>query len=579
MGSKNHAWRFNYLIHGGIAVAKTFNRLSQYNGLETSDRLTSLSIPLTSNAYSVVQWSIDEDVSYAKNHLVLKVLKTYLPTIGDPISVSGIAFEDVAGYAPIGTDPNPVALNQSYSIVNIVSDATYYYLHCETALDWSMGEIFSTAHGAYSVSVYFLYPQRWACVGGTISVVGDIFDVKSRYAIKINPGTSGPVTIHLTDKTRMLLEDNGKDFSFNGKIYCTEQTDVMCRLVYSEWLGIDGDEPGFATIYPGRFAAFRSNVEMLPLSEEDTYGFDVSITLTNHGGQVMYLTSPHLIEDFLYYSNPYVYSALSSMPDFYWEMDSNQTNPSAPLHRLIDCLMTGASDVYDEYLRIYHYEPRQLGVLAEQHESNDTHSTLVNPQYVDSRYAPWLSQFNGHRLKKNIKYLYNGLTDTTYAAPQDMYTSTGAVESYIRWQLSKGYYGRAAGTTEAIREAAKQVLHYTKDGEDSTYFVSITAHYGSDPFKILIRTLLNETFDCELNGDESYSLLDAVEMAKPMGYKIYHEAVDVVEFRIGDIIPGTKADGTVVPGNPIGGTADGMYPLGNVVPNDATGTPESGILI
>jgi hypothetical protein len=99
----------------------------------------------------------------------------------------------------------------------------------------------------------------------------------------------------------------------------------------------------------------------------------------------------------------------------------------------------------------------------------------------------------------------------------------------------------------------------------------------------LIRTLLNETFDCESNGDESYSILDAVEMAKPMGYKIYHQAVDVVEFRIGDIIPGTKADGTVVPGNPIGDTVDGMYPLGNVpnpitgTPNDATGTPEPGI--
>jgi hypothetical protein len=204
---------------------------------------------------------------------------------------------------------------------------------------------------------------------------------------------------------------------------------------------------------------------------------------------------------------------------------------------------------------------------------------LVNPQYVDSRYAPWLSQFNGHRLKKNIKYLYNGLTDTTYATNQDMFTSTGAVESYVRWQLSNGYYGRAAGTTEAIREAAKQVLHYTKNGNNSTYFVSITAHYQSDPFKILIRTLLNETFDCESNGDESYALLDAVEMAKPMGYKIYHEAVAVVEFRIGDVIPGTKTDGTELPGNPIGNTSDGMYPLGNVVPNDATGTPESGIVI
>ena len=556
-------------------MAKTFNRLSQYNGLETSNRLTGISIPLTSNASPVVGWRIDEDASYPSgvNHLVLTIAKTYLPSVGDPISVSGIAFNDVAGYTPTATDPSPITLNNTYFIVDIDSDINYYYLHCETSLDWSMGEIFSTPHPAYAASVYFLYPQRWECEGGSLSVVADTFDVKSRYAIKINPSTSGPVTLRLTGHSPMLLEDNGKDFSFNGKIYCTQKVSVACTLVYSEWVGIESVEPVVTTIYPGRFTAFRSNVEMLPLSEEETYGFDISITVSNHGGQVFYFTSPHLIEDFLYYSNPYVYSARRSMPDFYWEMDSNQTSPSSPLHRLIDCLMTSARDVQEEYIRIYHYEPGQLGRLAEQSETINTHSTLVNPQYVETRYAPWLSQFNGHRLKKNIAYLYNGLTDTTYATPQDMFTSTGAVESYIKWQLSNGYYGRAAGTTQAIREAAKQVLHYTKNGDNSTYFVSITAHYQSDPFKILIQTLLNETFDCKTNGEESYAILDAIEMAKPMGYKVYHQAVSAVAFKIGDVIPGTKADGTELPGNPLANTADGIYPLGNVVPNNATGTP------
>jgi hypothetical protein len=188
---------------------------------------------------------------------------------------------------------------------------------------------------------------------------------------------------------------------------------------------------------------------------------------------------------------------------------------------------------------------------------------LVDPDYVDQRYAPWLSQFNGHRLKKNIFMLKNAITEETFTEPTGLFESIGAKESFLKWQLRSGYYGRAAGTTEALREATKQVLHFTKDGEDSTYFVSITPHYQSDPFKILIQTLVNETIDCEDDGEESYAVLDAVQMAKPAGYKIYHQAVDVVEFRIGDRL------GT----NPIGDTADGIYPLGNVVPNDITGTP------
>jgi hypothetical protein len=298
-------------------------------------------------------------------------------------------------------------------------------------------------------------------------------------------------------------------------------------------------------VYPGRFTTIRSNVQELPISNEDYYYLDVSITVSGHEGQPFYITTPNLIEDFLYNRNPYVYSAKRSMPDFYWHLDSTQENPSAPLHRLIDCMMTGARDVFDEYMRIYVYEPGQLGLLAEQFRTNNVHSTLVNPDYVNQRYAPWLSQFNGHKLKKNIQYTVNSITNTTYTEPQPMFESDGAKEAFIKWQLKNGYYGRAAGTTDALKEAAKQVLHYTKNSTQSTYFVSITPHYGGDPFKILIRTLVNETFDCTEDGEESSALLDAIELAKPMGYKVYHQALENLEFRIGDNL--------------------GTYPLGDTV--------------
>ena len=557
-------------------MAKTFNRLSQYNGLESKNRLTGAALPLSSDAFTVHEWRIDEDVSYPAgiNNLILKVSNSYLPSVGDPIRVDGISVSDLTGYTPTPTDSNPSSLNDTYNIVYVSQSGGYYYIHVETELSWSMGEITSSSTDCV---VYYPYPHQWTCSGGTISTTSEIYDVTSRYSIKINPSGTEPVVLSLLEKTPMLLGDNGKDFSFNGKIYCNSKTSVTCSLVYSGWVGIESTEPSVSVIYPGRFSAFRSNVEMLPLDEEDTYNFDISITLTGHGGEPVYVTSPHLIEDFLYYSNPYVYDARSSMPDFYWDIDLAQTNPSAPLHRLMDCLMTGARDVLDEYHRIYHYEPRQLAVLSDQYTTNNTHSTLVNPKYVDSKNAPWLSQFNGHKLKKNIKYFYNGLTDETYETPQDMFTSNGAIESFVKWQLSTGYYGRAAGTTDAIKEATKQVLHYTKDGEDSTYYIFIIPHYQSDPFKILIETLVNETFDCKEDGDESYAILDAVEMAKPMGFKIYHRAVEDVEFKVGDTLAGILPDGTPVSGNPIGDTVDGMYPLGNVVPNDITGTPEDGI--
>ena len=555
-------------------MPKTTNRLSQYDALESKNRLTGSISPLTSNAYSLLEWSLDANI-IDEIELVLKVSDTFPINIDLPISVTGINISDLTGYTAGPTDPNPSSLNASYNVLSITHTAPHFYLRVSpdnaSSFPISMDGLTSTTTSA---SVYALYPHRWKSNIGTVSLTNEIYDNKSRYALKVNPGGTAPITLSLTNinqvtisgndeivpRNQMLIDDNGKDFSFNGKIYCDQLTEISCFIEHSESAAV---EPVLTTVYPGRFTAFRSNVEELPISNEDSYEFNISITVSGHGGTVFYITSPNLIEDFLYNKNPYVYSAKRSMPDFYWHLDSLQTNPSAPLHRLIDCMTTGARGVFDEYMRIYSYEPGQLGVLAEQFQTNNTHSVLVDPDYVDQRYAPWLSQFNGHRLKKNIFMLKNTITEETFTEPTGLFESIGAKESFIKWQLRNGYYGRAAGTTEALREAAKQVLHFTKDGEDSTYFVSITPHYQSDPFKILIQTLVNETIDCDTDGEESYAVLDAVQMAKPAGYKIYHQAVDVVEFRIGDRL------GV----NPIGDTADGIYPLGNVVPNDITGTP------
>lgn len=382
------------------------------------------------------------------------------------------------------------------------------------------------------------YPHNWTVSGvSKFEVVSDFFETKKRYSFKMTPESFGPISLSLNNVTQMLLGDNGASFSFNAKIFCEEPTNVSCSLTHSE-AGATIGTPEFinTSISSGKFIPFRSNVEELSLSVDETYSLDVNIIMSQHGSKPIYITSLNLIEDFLYHSNPYVYSAKPSMPDFYFDIDLLQENPSAPLGRLIDCLTTGARDVYEEYLRIYHYEAGQLGRLAEQYETNLTHSTLVNPLYVESKYAPWLSQFNGHILKRNIPYLIDGVSAESYNTPQPLFTQNGPTEDFAKWQLSTGYYGTKSGTTEALKEATKQVLHYTKDGEESTYFVSIIKHYDNDPFQILIVTLLNETFDCLEDGEESAAILDAIEMAKPMGYKIHHQALEEIFFRFGDVL-------------------------------------------
>ena len=975
-------------------MPKTTNRLSQYNALESSSRISNISIPLKGEVLDIDSWTIKNSKvagstvqlilsnplssEYSGEHKVvisnlsqLDVQNTfggatttessdiisglsgmtsaYLTVIhpdydedigwsvygnGIPegtrivqiinpttirintnatITQTGTASIRISPYGFTGVDPDVVSLNNEFTVKISGSSVVF-----ATPLEWSflqdLPRIFSSLRT--NAKVMLLYNHQWTASRGTkaLSIVSDFYDHKSRYSLYVQPSGTEPVTLNLNFVNKMFAGDNGKDFSFNAKIYCSQKTSVDCSLsvhVYqigdigpaggivfitpetpgnttgkyfeaspgfepppASWNTVEGDpqawwstpvyddvettgadgeaigtgyqntlniisqgnttntaasvcraysnngftdwflpsknelieigknykiitgldiganywsstektsdsawrikmptsvsemvvsggpknaigsghlirpvrmftfensmppEPVQTVVYPGRFTAVRSNIQELPISNEESYFLDVSITFSGHNAQPFYITSPHLIEDFLYHSNPYVYSAKRSMPDFYWHMDSLQENPSSPLHRLIDCMMTGARDVYDEYIRIYVYEPGQLGVLSEQIETNNVHSTLVNPDYVNPRYAPWLSQFNGHKLKKNIEYTTNSVTSESFDEPQPMFESAGAKESFIKWQLKNGYYGRAAGTMEALKEATKQVLHYMKvtkyeigdigpaggfifitpetpgntsgeyyevaplstevirthsqstpidyqsthvfgaegqnigDGpnntaaivaqgnnnpatsaaaycnsleyggkkdwflpsrneggyfydnlavnslgdfstsignnywtsseytsisvntaftvntyntnsgpslksdllqvravrkfklEGSSYFVSVTPHYQSDPFKILIRTLVSETFDCNEDLQESSAILDAVELARPMGYKIYHQARDVVEFTIGDTLAGFRLDGTYVPGNTIGdGRLILIYPL------------------
>ena len=480
----------------------------------------------------------------------------------------------------ITPDPDVSLLNEQYNIIKVkdyeeVSEEIIITVPVDLIFDKinvsNSIEIYSYGNESYSVA--FPYPSKWSASNvASFEVVSDFFETKRRYSLKVTPLNPNPINISLIGFNEMLIGDNGKDFSFNGKIFTDEPTNISCLLFHS-YTGVwdtskiysigetvfynnffyssatnsqQGNQPDVSptewsllvpentNVSQGRFIPFRSNVEELPISDEEKNSLNINITISEHGSEPFYITSPNLIEDFLYYSNPYVYSARYSMPDFYWDIDSEQTKPSAPLHRLIDCLTTGARDVYEEYLRVYHYEPGQLGRLAEQYETNNTHSTLVNPRYVETKYAPWLSHFNGHLLKRNIPYSFDGVGGESFETLQPLFSADGQTEDFIKWQLSTGYYGTKAGTTEALREATKQVLHYTKDREESTYFVSIIKHYLGDPFKILILTKVNETFDCSEDGQESAAILDAVEMAKPMGYKIYHIAVDEVFFRIGD---------------------------------------------
>ena len=134
---------------------------------------------------------------------------------------------------------------------------------------------------------------------------------------------------------------------------------------------------------------------------------------------------------------------------------------------------------------------------------------------------------------------------------ENYFPSEGAELAFARWQLSEGYYGLRAGTREAIVETAKKFLEFTDDSSESTRSVAVSRHYEGNKFQIRVLTLVNETPDVTESGQYSQTMLDALEEARPLGYKITHLAVDEFEFTVGDddlgilgiLPPGSTGDG------------------------------------
>ena len=96
--------------------------------------------------------------------------------------------------------------------------------------------------------------------------------------------------------------------------------------------------------------------------------------------------------------------------------------------------------------------------------------------------------------------------------------------------MENAYFGRNAGTVEAIRECTKQVL----TGNKIVYVFA-----GGSFFQINVYTLLSETPGVTTAGDTSPEVESVIEKTKPMGFVLNHEAYSVLPLILDSGIYGT----------------------------------------
>lgn len=372
------------------------------------------------------------------------------------------------------------------------------------------------------------YTNHWTSTNSTMVLTANNFLVDTRYVLEINPSSINPIVLTLPN-TELYLDDNGLLLSANLRIKSLSTCSTSTKIFIDSNSG--SVEPFGQSFSSGQYNAIQSNTVTVP-DDDQIHNTTIEVTITGHNAKTIYITCPHVIREFAFYANPIVNEFRRFLPDFYWEIDSEKTEPSYPFFRLIDILSSTMGDVLNEYSLMYGLESSQL-ITKDEAIENYAKSSLVSSNVVRSDYVPWLSQFTGSYILNNLQLKDGSFYFDNHQLERD----------FIEWQLSNSYYGRASGTREAISRAAQIVLIKTKNGGQSTKSVAITPNFGGNPFALKIQTLTNETIDAS-DGESSYVVLKSVEHARPMGYTVEHVAVDEFNLTLDDITLGVL-DGTL----------------------------------
>ena len=358
----------------------------------------------------------------------------------------------------------------------------------------------------------------WNASNATLFITSSEAVVNTRYVLRLAPSTSNDVILTL-DNIPLSISDNGRALSANIKMKANSPIQI------SSFLYIDSAsatyEPNAQTITSGQYSAIHTNQVSVP-DDGNSHTATMQFTISNHASVNIFATLPHLIHELGFYKNRFVGRARTFLPDFYFEADSSQVYPSFPFFRLLDILTSAAGETLDEHDKMYGVEQQQVQIPSQVAEYWAS-SSLVSSRSVRNDYVPWLSQFNGSLIRQNISK-----SDGTL-----FFDNPQIKRDFIEWQLGTSHYGRAAGSRNAIIEAARQVLIKTKDGNPSTLSVAVLPRYLDDPFAIRVATLTNETPDAA-EGEVSFLVTQSVNWAKPMGYKITVQTFDGFYFTFDD---------------------------------------------
>ena len=358
------------------------------------------------------------------------------------------------------------------------------------------------------------YDHSWTSTNSIISVVSDKYVHPLQYSLKVQPNDdTSTIVVSLHGIIPEDNDINGSRAQFHCQI--SPQREMTVAISLENVTNSISDSHSQTTIVDKWNAAFSPVIDVGLIDvETNQIEFNVDISITNHFGQVFYISVPTLMNELGFTKNVFVWNMRKFVPNFIWDRDKIQEYPNYPFAKFLHVLTHAGDASTVLYRRFYQYLNNEVSVANQ--DEPFRYSELVNPEYVDDDYINWLSQFNGTSVYRSI---------TTQSSTEAI---TNVGES-ITWQLVNAYFGRNAGTLEAIRECAKQVLTGNK-----TVYVSP----GGSFFQINVYTLLSETPGVTSPGDTSPEVIAMLELTKPMGFTLNHQSYTTLPFILDDPLYG-----------------------------------------
>lgn len=246
--------------------------------------------------------------------------------------------------------------------------------------------------------------ETWLTFGGTHRVSdAEILSI-NHYSLEISPNNlTTPVVITIDN---VYCHDQDSEFASaligHAQFKADSPLLISGRLTLKNQPLPEGTIEATARTTRLAWSTGRTNKLLMPTENYEEL-ITCTFTISDHNGASIFLTLPAVHDTFSFLDNPFVLEARKYMPDMFWNIDSQQVNPQFPMFKLIDALSHGASEVMETYSSIFEYDISELSPIHDP-SSSWVKSTLTDADYHDEAYRPWLGQFTGSEIRKNIVY-------------------------------------------------------------------------------------------------------------------------------------------------------------------------------